>query len=217
MNRYRLLAARWRMNEGNENNENIVPDDSGFGRNGQLVNMDTSGCWVDGVKGKALSFDGSEGYAFIQDPGAAFDLDSAFTISLWARANSLEMGDGWFDRIALMGKGRSGYEWPTWNLYAKDPIGELGAGQRIMFSFNEEEGWAYSDAPMEVDEWYHIAVTWGGDRTPVRMYINGELQANYSGSYSSTFQGSSEPLYIGCGALWGGPRWHFNGHVTVRF
>ncbi|MDD5557290.1 MAG: LamG domain-containing protein, partial [bacterium] len=205
------LLAHWRLNE---ESGCLAVDSSGNGRDGVLVNMDTEECWVGGVQGGALEFNGTEepvvdDHVVVEDAGAAFDLNGPFTLSLWAKAATV--GD---DHVVLMGKGRDsisgGYsEWPNWNLFANHD-----GYQRIMFTFNEQdEGCAISNSKMEADRWYHIVVTWGGDGTRVKMYVDGVIQDRAS-RYTSVYHGSTDPMYIGCGAYDGdNPNWHFDGII----
>ncbi|MDD5557292.1 MAG: LamG domain-containing protein [bacterium] len=214
------LLAHWRFNEGSGC---VAGDSSGSGRQGLLepscaLNSPT---WIgNGIQGSALEFDGDDDYVGVDDTAGVFDFNAPFTISLWAKAYSLTPKDGgigewacWWERIGLMGKGISGEEWPAWNLYAVDPSCQFGG--KIAFIFREQEGYAYSDQSMIVGQWHHIAVTWGGNGTPVRMYLDGALQSNTSGPYTATSHGSMDPVYVGCAAYGddASPKWHFDGIV----
>ncbi|MDP8248350.1 MAG: LamG domain-containing protein [Candidatus Tritonobacter lacicola] len=200
------LVAQWHLDEISGG---IAYDSSGNGHNGTLINEPDWG--ADGVLGTALSFDGSNQYVQVLDTGADFDFDSAFTLSLWAKATSLNPGSEWGDRNALMGKWEEsdGDEWPAWNLFVK---GGLKGNNKIRFTYGEDEGAVESTEPMEVGQWYHIMVTWGGDGTRVKLYVNGVLE-NYSDPFTSAYHDSPYPVYIGCAAHDGTTNWHFDGII----
>jgi len=61
------LVGYWNFNEGSGTNAH----DSAGSYHGTLTNMDTSSCWVDGVSGKALSFDGVNDYVNIGSVGTS--------------------------------------------------------------------------------------------------------------------------------------------------
>ena len=206
------LLARWHFDEGLGNQ---IFDTSGNGNNGTLHvgSGDTvGGKWVEGVKGSAIEFDGENDYIEIGDLDSDFDFDSAFTLSVWARAESLD-DFSYENSSAIIGKGRDsilgpGTEWPNWNLYAVYPW-ESG----MWFSYAEQEGFTDSNELMNEQEWYHFTITWNGDSTALEMYINGVLEDS-SDPYHAQTHDSTDPVYIGCGTYDGGiPNWHFNGTI----
>jgi len=76
------LVGYWPLDEGSGN---IAYDKSGNGNNGTLVNME-AGDWVDGVSGKALSFDGVDEY--ISLPATQDFASATLTIAAWIKADN---------------------------------------------------------------------------------------------------------------------------------
>ncbi|MDD5558031.1 MAG: hypothetical protein PHN82_12405, partial [bacterium] len=221
--KYMLTAGRWRFDEGSGC---TAHDDSGNGRDGGLMpaceaTPRNAPTWTGGIGGGALSFDGGDDHVRVDDPAGVFDLSRPFTLSLWANATSLADKGGRDGKMyGLLGKGKDapggGYsEFGNWNLYANQ--GWEGIEDRIMFTFDgdvvPDKGLVYSSTPMAEGEWYHIAVTWGGDGEKVKLYVNGALDGE-SLPYTADVQGSAHPVYIGCAAYdWGEPSWSFNGII----
>ena len=84
------LVGYWSFNEGTST---IALDYSGNKNKGTLVNGPT---WVNGKQGKALSFDGVNGYVNIGDPAnGVLDVGTNdFTVSVWAKSSNYLTGRG---------------------------------------------------------------------------------------------------------------------------
>ena len=152
-----------------------------------------------------LKFDPSE------EPIPTFDLDTAFTISVWVKPDYLPPG-GNNGASIILGKGRNslgnvGSVAPNWNLFAA----HWWNGGKVLFMFNNGTA-AGTGVRLEVGEWYHIVVSWGGDGTRINLYINGELEGQ-SAPYTAAFHDSIDPVYIGCGSYELGPHWFFDGII----
>ena len=78
------LVAQWHMDEGTGIN---VGDSSGNGNHGTLQNMVNS-AWVDGVKGKALEFDGETEHVAIADSTSLQLGNDDFTIEAWIKTTA---------------------------------------------------------------------------------------------------------------------------------
>ena len=71
------LVGYWKLDEGQGE---IVADSSGLGANGEIIDgVD----WVDGYMGKALEFNGEDGYVDFGPGDGQFDCDDAVTLSVW--------------------------------------------------------------------------------------------------------------------------------------
>ncbi len=80
------LVAYWSFDEGSGNK---TYDKSDYGFIGTLTNMDTANCWVDGVSGKCLKFDGNNDYL---DLPYNFSKPNTLTISLWFKTTASTRG-----------------------------------------------------------------------------------------------------------------------------
>jgi len=162
------LVGYWSMNEGTGTR---AGDLSGKGNNGILTNGPT---WVDGKRGKALSFDGVDDYVFVNDPGDSsvldFDTSSTITMSAWIRKSSLT------SYPLIVTKGRSNGSYTNYAIRSGD-----GTGSERKFSFfyrnSANTAWHVYDTVsnvFEVGNWYHVAVSYTfGTGSSIKMYING--------------------------------------------
>ena len=64
-----------------------VIDASGFERNGSLLNMNTSRCWVKGVNGTGLDLDGIDDHLELQGDLSAY-IENEITVSAWVNART---------------------------------------------------------------------------------------------------------------------------------
>src|SRR3989338_11167387 len=161
------LVGYWSMNEGTGTR---AGDLSGKGNNGILTNGPT---WVDGKRGKALSFDGVDDYVFVNDPGDSsvldFDTSSTITMSAWIRKSSLT------SYPLIVTKGRSNGSYTNYAIRSGD-----GTGSERKFSFfyrnSANTAWHVYDTVsnvFEVGNWYHVAVSYTfGTGSSIKMYIN---------------------------------------------
>src|SRR3989344_2227598 len=163
------LVGYWSMNE---NTGTVAGDSSGNNNRGILTNDPT---WVDGKRGKAINFDGSNDYV---NAGSGSSLDNlpAITFSAWIypRAQGTRLfvtnrgnpeSSGWrfaFDS-ATAGSMRFTVDYSTTDLVTRN---------------NSPD--ANSVAPL--NKWTHIAVTWNGSATAtnVKIYFNGVGANSYS-------------------------------------
>jgi PKD repeat protein len=169
--RHESVRARglWHFDEGGGAE---ALDDSGFGNNAALVNMDPASCWIEGVEGTALLFDGIDD---LVDCGADASLLPAgdMTIELWVRFDSFTeneqvLGNNLY-RIFHRG------DWAGDRLYfLQHTVEQEAAGDSawdywsgVVTSTNLAAGW-----------WYHIAAVRKGET--MSLYVNGEKESEMS-------------------------------------
>lgn len=118
----------------------------------------TSGHAAVGRVAGALSFDGTDDYALVQD-SPDFDLATPFTIALWVRPDSVsgtrELVSKWYDGVNA-----------AWHLYL--------SGTQARFTWRVggvDKVVAATDHALALDRWTHLAVIHTG--TSCRLYVNG--------------------------------------------
>ena len=148
------LVGLWHLDE---EVGTIASDSSGNDNHGTLTNMSPPGCWVSGMFGQALSFDGINDYVDCGSNVGSFDLSEPFTIEAWINPalnykNNVIYGNAWAEpgyhvRVTLENKVRF-ILIQTGSIYKGIDSSVLTAG------------------------WHHIAAVWDG--ISVKIYIDGE-------------------------------------------
>src|SRR3989338_3532519 len=168
------LVGYWSMNEGTGS---YAGDSSGNKNTGTLTNGPT---WVDGKRGKALNFDGSNDYVAVSG-NSTFDL-SRGTIAGWFKFDDMSggvdfaTGGSWLDERFVL---------------------HFGYQDNGKIKFTISNGSSYnvltSNLSPNMEEWYHVAVTYDG--TNQKIYVNGSL--DNTGASAITPATTNVPLYIG--------------------
>ncbi|MFO7619377.1 MAG: LamG-like jellyroll fold domain-containing protein, partial [Thermoplasmata archaeon] len=166
------LVAEWKFDEGAGT---IANDTSGKWNNGTLTNMNTGVCWVNGVNGTALKFDGNDDYVSVPDD-ATLDITDAITIQAWVNY------DFTGEQMAIVCKddniGNGNYD-----LYT------MGNGV-YLFSFHDsipanQYFSVVAPVPTIVGEWYHIALSHTfGNSASTKFVVNGQIVAGTWGAYN---------------------------------
>lgn len=151
------LPGYWKLDEGS----GLTAFDSGFYRNdGTLVNMDNTD-WVDGIKGKALYFDGVDGLNQVNLPtDPEFQPQDQLTLSAWVKLNETS------DEPIIVGGGI------TYGLW-------VGGGRPLFRLRTTGLTDLYGNTTLQTGQWYHIAATYDGQ--VMRIYVNG-VQDNLMGN-----------------------------------
>lgn len=198
-------VGHWRLDECEGETANDV---SGFGNHGSInigasgpqtsagtcSSGDTSHAWHNGADGKinsSLNFDGTDDYVDVDTSTSdnLFDITEQGTVALWTKINNHGSG------LGLIGKYNS-YGWADTNygiVQRGDWAGETVQGA-ISDGTNNE--WITSST-LEENVWYHIVFTFDG--LQLRMYLNGQLDAQKSQNYIPKID--DDPIRIGS---WGG-------------
>jgi len=158
----------WKFDEGSGA---TAKDYSGNNNDGMI----SGAVWNDGKYGSGLDFDGSDSVNAGTDPGLA--LTQAMSLQFWIKKNSSEHQMFFVDKH---NNGANGY------------FGYFSIANKIYFRFGnnivETADNAFTDGL-----WNHIAIT--GDATSERIYVNGTLIKNQTGSYS--WSSASDAIIIG--------------------
>ena len=148
----------------------IATDSSENSNHGTLTNMEESD-WVNGIRGKALEFDGSNEYVVLDiNNSGPLSISGAVTVSAWAWANDLD--DEW---AVIVTKGRidSGVaDVGPYSIHFDDPTDTLGfyiAGSQIFSVFD--------DAVFPTGRWVHVVGVWDGTNgsDALKFYRDGIL------------------------------------------
>lgn len=174
-------VAFYKFDEGKGN---FIGDASDYKNNAEAYGHPT---WIDGAKGKALRFNGSDQFATVQDH-PSLDLSKSLTIALWIKP----------ERVAtqyLVKKAEQnsidGYEL------------SLASTGKVFFRFNQNtSGNTYrinsrSSYPSDGNTWMHVAVTYDG--STMTMYIDGEENKKEFYSSSPTIIPNHLELTLGAG------------------
>jgi len=174
------LLAHWKFDDGT--GSSTAADETG-NYDGTLVNMNTSTCWVEGMDGGGLDFDGSNDFVDVNVPGA----HAQMTICLWMKYDSLPE-----DYISII---------------SHDEWGDAGAVHFNLFSGGGVEFCVSSgsdvlcNTTLNSGVWYHVAVTYDNVGGEGHFYVNG------SPSGDNMSVGGANPL-IGAAAI---GAWYGNG------
>jgi len=152
----------------------IVYDYSGYGNNGNLYNgtnacsnPPTEGCptWVDGVLGKALSFDGVDDYVIVPN-SPTLNPSKEVSVITWALFNILSDDKGAIDLIGktLWWGGAFELQYFGDDIYFK------------IFNFTSSD-LARVNNYLITDRWYFVAGTYNSNNGIINLYINGTLLA----------------------------------------
>lgn len=160
---------------------NIVLDGSGNNNHGTIYGAK----WVDGIYGKALSFDGTSS-SYVEVPhSAVFDLNQ-LSIAFWIKTPT-SMGQTWRH---VVGKTIPlGRDYGVW-MYSADLVKVTGLHQySTVFG-----SWVASITPFEPNTWHHIVLTIG---------LTGLQKFYADGAFIKSYQGTSgtanrvEPVTVG--------------------
>ncbi len=144
------LVSWWKFNE----NSGSTVNDSKSNNNGTVHGAQ----WTSGVEGYALSFDGTNDYVIVPNADN-FNVTKKITIMAWAKteenktAKIAEKG-GWDGHAILQ---------DHWN----------GWGCQIRTADNKSHSIKWDNGIPVFGEWYHIAMTYNGNK--LKLYVNGQL------------------------------------------
>ena len=135
-------------------------DDSGNGHEAELIGSPKQ---VDGVVGKALSFDGSTQHMRLKP--AVLIGKNTFSISFWARTKESRAGSRHWSNPTLFGQD----EKDGGDMAVYTTRGRLG-----MFQGLGHYGRVTSDVVISGNKWHHIVVVCNPANT-IRLYLDGEV------------------------------------------
>jgi len=171
-----------------------VYDTSGNKITGTINGSMTTSDWVPGVRGSALTFDGSDDNISATDPDTIDFGTGDFTVSYWAYidSNPTETNPTIFHKGGWTGTTQAGY-----NSYFDDSLGQL----RFRTKYNSTSELANSlydiSGAGNLDTWIHVVgvVDRSGNQD---LYVNGTLvDSDDISSLSAQSLSNSENFYIG--------------------
>ena len=195
----------WHFDEGAGQ---VIKDASGAGNDGTV----TTPQWVDGKRGKALRFDGTN-LALVPD-APSLNLQDEVTLAFWIKVDA-DTGTWQFP----VGKYESNIR-RNYGLYLAP--GKLNPCWSSSF---EKGSYQHTDLPTQVSlgdgQWHHLAGTYSALDGTLRVYVDGKLAAEQKGSLGLLLT-TPQPLAIGQGttavidevALW--PRALTEGEVAAQ-
>jgi len=176
--------AYWKFDEGYGN---IAHDYSGNGNNGTIYGA----TWVDGVIGKALSFDGVDDY--VEVPHSDSLMPSAFTVAVWFKVYN------WTSQFArVLEKG--GYTVGGGYGIEGNPNGD-GKIQLVIWNGTASQTFETSTV-LSFNTWYFFVGVFDGRN--VKVYLNGNLER----SGTATMTTNTYKLVIGRWAAASGNFWN---------
>ena len=173
------LVGYWSLDDASGT---TATDHSGQGNTGTLTNGPT---WVDGKKGGALDFDGSNDYVTLPS-SASFKGQDTATVSLWYKPdqNPSEEAGIYYESTSDSNYTRLGFFHNT--------SGDLAAVSR-----DSETGSAYAINQSDffsAGEWYHLVMTYDAVSDEFILYTDGSqagINTVSKGAFSGTSPGTS--------------------------
>ncbi|MEE8458271.1 MAG: LamG domain-containing protein [Phycisphaerales bacterium] len=163
------LLTWWKLDESSGTTAN---DDSAYGNNGTLQNMDGSE-WTTGQVDNGLNLDGAEDYI---DTGIASNLANTITMMAWFNSDDAgSIGDNYVAQRFLSQRDASNSSRLA-----------LGINLDRVAVFWDDGGLNTQGGTttLVAGDWYHAAVTYDG--TTVRLYLNGIEEGNWAEASMST-------------------------------
>jgi len=172
----RSLIAHWKLDEKTGTLAEDDVDDAGDGAND--ATFTNTPVWIDGVVGSgALSFEASERDA-LMIPGL-LDEPSSLSMAVWFNASETDTGGS---TIVSIGD------------YA-DIV--LNPGPVIKAGYYEGSGWTVVNPTAITPGWHHAVYTFNETGNVLRLYIDGTLRSEATGSTGISYSGLGSDVYIG--------------------
>jgi len=179
---YDYYVGTWHFDEGAGD---TAEDSSIFGNTAFLYHPQ----WVDGIKGKALYFDGINDYALVDDmPYLNFGEIGCFSIDLYIKrcGSLIDMAEGIISKRT--GKYHQGYGLA---IATNDSVA-------FIISDRNENHILYSKTPIDDNEWHHIVAVWDGDTQ--YLYIDDNID---NSAYRGDIIIQDDYKYLEFGNHWG--------------
>lgn len=176
------LVGAWLFDEGNGQ---TARDTTGKSGNGTLMNGTK---WVDGKSGKAIYFDGKDGYVEIKLPEIFNDIPkNSFTIAYWINVHDISGNGTTWTRVLEVRYDSTNYL----QFVIQINSGELG----INIMSDSVESTVIVSPVIEADKWYHVAGVWDASKKTMSLYLDGVIQAGKGTSPASP--GDKKAINIG--------------------
>lgn len=136
----------------------------------------------------SISLDGAESFFVNDDVSDNLDLTESYTFECWFNLNTYQQYDRIFDRRTVC----------AMSIVAANGTGdfalrftERGSTHGVLRTLETS-----ADYDMDLDTWYHVAVTYDASTNDAKLYINGNLAASENNSYWS-LTASTNAINIG--------------------
>ncbi len=162
-----------------------VNDDSIYGNDGSLVNMEGDE-WVGGISGDALELDGVDEYVSIPHSPS---LDITDEVTIEAFIKPVES----FDYYGIVSKRTAAGDIQYYFRIFNDNL-------EFYYTFSGGAHVFRSDHTVILNEWQHVAMTYkSGDGSSAKIYLNGVLASGYwsSGDGLSPLESNAADVWIG--------------------
>ena len=185
----------WGFDEGSGNK---TLDGSGNGNNGTIYGGEN---WTEGRFGKALEFDGVNDYILIPDSEKLFP-STEITMEAWIQIKDYN------NNHMIISQHSSNAAQCSFEMLIQQTNGKLVA----TINDGSEYIYFYSDEPVPINEWIHVAYTWDGTKSANghSLHINGEKKskthANGDPTAFSSITNSPCPVFLGVRGEGFGPR-----------
>ena len=191
------IVGYWNFDEG-EGEE--VMDSSQNNNDGILSGAE----WTnEAIKGKALSFDGTDDYVRIEDSDT-LSVHNGLSIELWMKADNFS-GDGESSGNPLVCK------WTLWT-EGEFHFSSCTGGDLILYlSSGTAVATTRAYSVLDTNTWYHLVATWNGSY--VKLYVNATTIATSPTYFDSLNTEEHEEDYLQIGHDTGGSSWWFDGII----
>jgi len=153
------LVGSWSFDEASGSSVFEATGERSYG--GTLMAMDSATCWVPGVSGTALSFDGVDDYVDLGTPSA---LSGSLTVAAWVRTDVASGSTSTAGQRWLVA--RSTWSTGAWQLMVPDgrPATEFGPGGQLL-----------ADASYDIADgrWHQILGVYDADTDDRHLYLDG--------------------------------------------
>jgi hypothetical protein len=185
------IVACCRFDEGS----GTIAHDSCGDNDGNLVGDPN---WIDGISGKALSFDGQNDYVEVPDDDALDPTSTQeITIAAWVYITTYEAQTasnyfGIVGKTATTGRDYGNYVFCIANDNDGSTVGKL------RFVLHDATGFVsvYSNSLVPKNQWVHVAFTHDVSKNS-KFFINGALDALDTSTITEHFANSNKPFTIG--------------------
>ena len=135
--------------------------------------------------GNGLNTDGSNDYVLLPKPTL-----NNFTIEYWVKTTQTSLtGSQWYNGNGIVDAEVGG---------GTTDFGTSLLNNKLAFGVGNPDRTIQSTTSINNGQWYHVAVTWNGTSGDMKLYINGVLEASYSGGPTGT---RSAPPNIRIGSI----------------
>jgi hypothetical protein len=190
--RYIDCALRLDLKFDHTGTDTVAVDDSPCNNNGILNNFTTPGCWMPGLVGLGLDFDGTNDYVYLGNDSSL--VSSSGAIEMWFKSNG-----GNNDLFYIYGS-------PTAENFFLIRLNSAGEVRVIIEADDDRTVNLTSDITINDNNWHHLVVTQAG--SGVQIYIDGVLDSSATGDNSSDWTDS----FSSVGARLGrGPGYYLDG------